>query len=286
VNWTPGDNQFIYAFYARGYKSGGINNGLPFKPEIVDDYEVGWKTSLAEKHLQVQLGAFYMNYQDMQQPAFLVQPFGTGLSQAGAIQNIGSSTIQGLEASLNGAFGNFQFQLSAGYTDSNLGGISTIDTRFLPRNTNIGGNNYVPGCNPGQTPVIIGGIPSCYDYANSPALKSLAGSENLYSPTVSYNVNASYGFPLRNGAKITPRASYAHVDHSFSSLFQSDNFYRIDPRDLWNFSLTYEMQTWDIQAFCNNCSDETYIAAVEGGNGNRVIYGNPVSAGIRFHKRF
>ena len=43
VNWTPTDNQFIYAFYARGYKSGGINNGLAFLPENVDDVEIGWK---------------------------------------------------------------------------------------------------------------------------------------------------------------------------------------------------------------------------------------------------
>jgi hypothetical protein len=41
-----------------------------------------------------------------------------------------------------------------------------------------------------------------------------------------------------------------------------------------------------VQLFCNNCSDQTYIAAVEGGTGNRLIYGNPQSVGIRFHKRF
>ena len=287
ANWTPSPNQFLYAFYARGYKSGGINNGLPFKPELVDDYEVGWKTSLFDRHMQLQLGAFYMDYKDMQQPAFLVNPSSSGqLSQANAIQNIGDSTIDGIEASLNAAFGNFNLQVSAGYVSSDLGGITTIDSRLLPRNTLIGNNNYVPGCIPGQTPIIIGGVPSCYDYYGSPAAKSLSGAENLYSPKLSYNLSLNYGFPLPNGARITPRASWSHVDASYASLFQSDSFYRIDSRDLLNVSLEYELDTWNVQLFCNNCSDQTYIAAVEGGTGNRLIYGNPQSVGIRFHKRF
>jgi hypothetical protein len=96
----------------------------------------------------------------------------------------------------------------------------------------------------------------------------------------------NYGFPLPNGARITPRASWSHVDASYASLFQSDSFYRIDSRDLLNVSLEYELDTWNVQLFCNNCSDQTYIAAVEGGTGNRLIYGNPQSVGIRFHKRF
>jgi hypothetical protein len=47
-----------------------------------------------------------------------------------------------------------------------------------------------------------------------------------------------------------------------------------------------EREDWDIQAFCTNCADEAYIAAIEGGTGNRMIYGNPRSAGVRFRKDF
>ena len=133
---------------------------MPFAPEVVDDYEIGWKSALLDNHMQVQAGLFYMDYTEMQQPAFLIRPSGTGLSQSGAIQNIGDSTIQGVEASLDGVFGNFNFQVSAGYVDSDLGGITTVDARLLPPNTNIGGANYVPGCNPGQPPVIVGGVPA------------------------------------------------------------------------------------------------------------------------------
>ncbi len=237
VNWTPTGNQFIYAFFARGYKSGGINNGLAFDPENVDDVEIGWKTSILDKHLQIQVGAFDMDYKNMQQPAFIVRPFGTGLSAAGAIQNIGSSTVKGVEASLNGAFGEFSFQFSVGKVDSDLGGITTIDPRLLARNLFIGNNNYVPGCNAGQVPIVTGGVPNCFDYSTSSARRSLSGAANLYSPNLSYNFSLSYGFTLGNGAKLRPRASFAHVDESFASLFQTDNYFKIDERNLRNLSV-------------------------------------------------
>jgi hypothetical protein len=96
----------------------------------------------------------------------------------------------------------------------------------------------------------------------------------------------NYGFPLNNNRMLRPRLAFAHVDDSFASLFQSDNFFKIDQRDLVNLSLTYEAETWELQAYCNNCTDQHYIAAVEGVTGNRVIYGDPESIGLRFHKRF
>jgi iron complex outermembrane receptor protein len=286
VNWTPTPNQFFYAFYARGYKSGGINNGIAFDPENVGDVEIGWKAKILDRHLQVQAGLFNMDYKNMQQPAFLVVPFGKGPSQAGAIQNIGSSTVKGFEASLNGAFGQFSFDFGVGYVDSNLGGITTIDPRLLARNVFIGNNNYVPGCNPGQTPIVTGGVPNCFDYANSSANKSLSNASNLYSPKVSYNLSLNYAFPLKNGKTLRPRVAFAHVDKSYASLFQSDDYFKIDARDLVNVSLNYETESWELQVYCNNCSDQHYIAAVEGGTGNRVIYGDPESVGVRFHKRF
>jgi outer membrane receptor for ferric coprogen and ferric-rhodotorulic acid len=85
---------------------------------------------------------------------------------------------------------------------------------------------------------------------------------------------------------LRPRVAFAHVDKSYASLFQTDDFFKIDARDLVNVSVTYETASWELQVYCNNCSDQHYIAAVEGGTGNRVIYGDPESIGVRFHKRF
>ena len=287
LNWTPGDNQFIYGFFARGYKSGGVNGGTPFDRELVDDYEIGWKTTALDGRMQVQLGAFRMEYQQMQQPAFLIRPFSSGFnSAAGVIQNIGDSTIQGVELSVNAAFGGLGLNFSAGYTDSELGAISTVDTRLLSPLLNFGGGaGYVPGCGPGQAPYDPAlGVPpvpgvACFNYTGV----SLSGTANLYSPELSYTFSLDYAFPLSTGAVIRPRIGFSHQDESFSSLFQTDNYFRIDDRDLVNVSVSYEAEAWSLQAFCINCSDETYLAAVTNTN---AVYGTPRMAGVRFNRRF
>src|SRR5262249_11324813 len=190
------------------------------------------------------------------------------------------------EASLNGAFKQFGFNFGVGYVESDLGGIVTVDPRLLARNLFLGNNNYVSGCDPGQTPIVTGGVPNCFNYSTSTALKSLGGASNLYSPKLSYNLSLNYGIPLKNNRMLRPRLAFAHVDDSFASLFQSDSFFRIDKRDLVNLSLTYEAETWELQAYCNNCTDEHYIAAVEGVTGTGVIHGDPEPIGLRFHKKF
>jgi outer membrane receptor for ferric coprogen and ferric-rhodotorulic acid len=82
---------------------------------------------------------------------------------------------------------------------------------------------------------------------------------------------------------IRPRIGFSHQDESFSSLFQTDNYFRIDDRDLVNVSVSYEAEAWSLQAFCINCSDETYLAAVTNTN---AVYGTPRMAGVRFNRRF
>jgi iron complex outermembrane receptor protein len=281
LNWSPTDDQFIYVFYARGYKSGGVNGGLRFEEEIVDDYEIGWKSEILDGRMQVQLGAFYMDYAQMQQSAFQVS---TTTTSGLEILNIGASTIQGLEASLDAVFGNLGVNFSAGYTSSDLGNLSLIDSRFLPPSINLGAGNYVRGCAPGESPVPGpgGGPPSCYDYSNE--YVSLSNTDNVFSPELSYTLSLDYGFPLRSGATIRPRIAFSHVDEQYSSLFQ-EAFFRLDERDLTNVSITYEKEAWTLQAYCNNGSDEVYISSV-GLGGATVLYGSPKTAGVRFNARF
>ena len=99
-------------------------------------------------------------------------------------------------------------------------------------------------------------------------------------------MNLDYGFQLENGATLRPRVAFSHSDSAFASLFQSDNFYRIDERELVNVSLAYEAAAWELQAYCNNCSDEVFIAGVGDVTGYRVVYGDPRSVGVRFRKSF
>ncbi|WP_373490973.1 TonB-dependent receptor [Parasphingorhabdus sp.] len=68
------DDNLIYASYARGYKSGGINPPLQpifevpesFLPEQVDSFEIGSKNTFGNGALQLNLTAFYYKYKNLQ----------------------------------------------------------------------------------------------------------------------------------------------------------------------------------------------------------------------------
>lgn len=291
LNWTPGDEHFVYMFYTKGYKSGGVAGGLVFENEIVDDYEFGYKGTLLDGRMQIQTGIFYMDYQKMQQQAFLVRTANDPIifSDDGAIVNIGDSTIQGIEFEMNARFGGLGFNLGLGYTDSDLGSLQTVDARFLDPALNFAGGNFVPGCLPNETPMpdVYGpGAPSCFDYLNSPAAVSLANSDNLFSPELSYNFSIDYAFEVGSGAVIRPRLAYSSTDTAFSSLFQSDTYFQIDERENLNVSIAYETDDWSVSFYCNNCSDEVNITSVTTGNSSEVLYNSPRTAGIQFRYDF
>ena len=59
-----------YISWNRGFKSGGFNSSLPtqpaYRPETLDDYEIGEKTTLFRGRLRVNTAMFYYNYRNIQ----------------------------------------------------------------------------------------------------------------------------------------------------------------------------------------------------------------------------
>lgn len=74
-------NSLVYARYAKGYKSGGLNDllnpfalgadGNPvginrFKPEKLDSYEIGYKAELFDRRVRVTAAAYHYDYRNLQ----------------------------------------------------------------------------------------------------------------------------------------------------------------------------------------------------------------------------
>lgn len=69
LNYQTNDATLLYASVTRGFKSGVINVGSRndvINPEYVWSYELGLKTATADRKLQANLAAFYMDYTDLQ----------------------------------------------------------------------------------------------------------------------------------------------------------------------------------------------------------------------------
>jgi iron complex outermembrane recepter protein len=274
VNWEPSDNQFFYAFYARGYKAGQLVNpgAEPVNEELVDDYEMGWKGTLLDGALYAEFGVFFMDYTDMQMSVLSA----TAIDTIGGFQNIGDSEIKGFESSIRTNLGGLNLNASLGYTKSELGDVTVLNTAALNFDSGEGRGigDSSKGCvvSPGQI---------CNDY--SPYSVTLSGASNLNSPELSYNISIDYPIELGNGT-LTPELAYSYADESYNNLLQfpGDSYYIRDERKILNFNLSYDIDDWSLQGFVTNVTDELYNEQA----GDSYIYGDPRTIGFRARMNF
>ncbi|HTU66164.1 MAG TPA: TonB-dependent receptor [Steroidobacteraceae bacterium] len=125
------DDVLLYGSVSRGVKSGGVNpsvpptvaGGLPasetlfIEPEIALDYELGVKTELFERRLQLNANLFWTDVDDYQ-AARLGNFTGTGISTQ-ILGNIGSVRTRGVELEIASVpVEGLTVQLTASYNDA------------------------------------------------------------------------------------------------------------------------------------------------------------------------
>ncbi len=298
LNWSPTDDDFLYAFYARGYKA-GTHQGTGVQPEQIDDYELGWKGSLFDGAFSGDINFYYMDYKDLQGTAW--NGDATGMDTTNS--NIGDATIRGIEASGQMYFGNLGINFSVAFSDSEVNGITTLNEASLPgwaENDQGGTFDWLPQCGTGNITAFGNGSPTqastarvpdpsdatltipngnCFDY--TPFLLELNGDPQVQAPELSYNIAIDYEFAWMGGT-LTPRLSFSHTDESYSNVIQTD-YYRNDERDITDFTLAYDKDDWTVQLYIRNLTDETYIASARDG---WIGYGAPQTYGLRARLNF
>ena len=74
VSYRLNESLMTYITYSEGFKGGGVNfretipnfGSIPFDPESVTQYEIGFKSDWFERRLRVNASAFHTNYNDIQ----------------------------------------------------------------------------------------------------------------------------------------------------------------------------------------------------------------------------
>lgn len=119
VQYHPNDDVMIYGSWSKGYKTGGwttrLSNPLPTAPDFDEEkattWEVGLKSMLIDRKLQLNAAAFTTKYAGIQ------LNFQQGVSPT--IQNAGDARIKGFEVELTAApIDAFLITASVGFTDS------------------------------------------------------------------------------------------------------------------------------------------------------------------------
>jgi len=263
LNWKLDGENLLYVFAARGYKPGGFNSvESRFDPEIVLNYEAGWKSTLLAGQLRTQLAFFYNDYSDFQ---FDVRELATG---QGGIRNVASGTIQGVEAQVEGQFGAFAFDAGFAYVDSDLDGFTFVNERRLPP------GNLGPQCSSGMP----SSPPLCFDY--NPFMTTTSGGPNLYSPEWTYNAGVEYTLRAANGTTITPRLNYAYVDSRYTYIAYSPVSDRLDGYGLLSALLMFRRGDWHVTAYGTNLADKQYVSGHASASLNE-FYGPPREYGVR-----
>lgn len=154
LDWKPSPDTLIYASYNRGSKSGGFTfstgtpfptqivdtlNNIPYRPETLNDYEIGLKTKIGNA-TQLNIAAFYYDYQNYQA---YVQVFATQV-----VRNL-PAKIKGIEADLTTRpMRGLTVQLSGALQDSEVRDVLlpdgvTVQTARLPQAPGFSGNALV-----------------------------------------------------------------------------------------------------------------------------------------------
>jgi outer membrane receptor protein involved in Fe transport len=123
------DDMLGYATFSQGFRAGGTNDqtaaaiaGITIPPgfgsDSVDNYEIGFKSTLMDRKLVFNAAAFYMDWTDIQVTQRAIAPGGLSFAYRG---NGGAAVAKGLEFELQ-AYPTDALQLGAtfGYTDGEL----------------------------------------------------------------------------------------------------------------------------------------------------------------------
>lgn len=104
VSYDITPDKMLYALYSRGYRGGGFNGRpatigaatIPYEPETLDNFELGFKTEWLARTLRVNGSIFLMKYKDMQQDLDVPAP-GTSTGRENRTINAASAELKGVE---------------------------------------------------------------------------------------------------------------------------------------------------------------------------------------------
>jgi iron complex outermembrane receptor protein len=276
LDYTPTSDILTYIKYSRGYRAGTIapNVTAPYnivRPEKVDTYELGAKTSFAQPvHGIFNVAVFYNNFTDQQlQLGFDAAP-GAPVSPTAAPINAGKSRIWGVE--LESSITPFK-----GFT---------LDGSYTYLNTQIRALQSFP--TPAGALYVVDGA-------------QRVGDPLALSPKNKYTLTATYTLPLGDPiGKISVGATFAHTDSQLtnysdrnSSFAVFQNLGNLPATDLLNLNLGWN-SVWgkpvDLAFFATNVTNKQYYTFIPGiaiGTGFETAQlGEPRMYGARIRLRF
>ena len=251
AQYALSDDLMVYGQYSTGFKGGGVNprpffvqQALPFGPETLEAYELGFKSDLFDRAVRLNVAAFLSKYKDIQLTLNNCTAItGAGFGAPCALPvNAGDADVKGLEAeitirpvdglTIDGAASYLDFDYTRFGTFS-----STNTTTNVTTTVAVGGPTNLSG-------------PQAGDYAP-------------FTPKWKWSFGIQYEFDLGEVGFVTPRFDAAYQGTVFGSAAnRSSN--QIDAYTVANGRLTWNNEGEDLSVSLavTNLFDEYYLLTV------------------------
>jgi iron complex outermembrane recepter protein len=226
--WTP--TIMTYAQYSTGFRGGGVNprpfipqQEVPFKPETLRSAEIGLKSDLFDRHLRLDVSAFYSKYTNIlfiNSSPTIVNGAVLSINNLTPV-NVGSADIKGVEAEWEWhPVGGLEIDGSLSYLDFKLTSIN-------------------------QSAATIAGV-------------SLATQEP-YAPDRMASLAIQYDIPLGSAGSLVPRLD-AQYQAGFYTDISNTALGRVGGRTLANAHLTWRSPKdgWEASVAVMNLTDKFY----------------------------
>ncbi|GAB3111076.1 TonB-dependent receptor [Aestuariicella hydrocarbonica] len=247
LNFELSDSLSVYGRYAQGYKAGGLNlNGtigqtpgnpvanldtLQFDPEDTESYEVGVKSFLFDRTLQLNATVFYQTVTDFQVNSF----DGVGFT----LQNAGEIEGQGLEI-------DYSWNPTENWIIS--GGLVLQDIEYADFKT--GSTTIAQQEAAGLQARAEGVVPP----------QDLTGETPNFVSDVTYAGSVTYLHELNSDLMLKLGTSYRYRS-DYTTGQDNDSFTENDDYWIWNANVTLAAmdESWAIELWGKNLTDEEVI---------------------------
>ena len=234
LSYKAAPDILLYASYARGAKSGGLNlTAIPatvprtVRPEQVDSYETGLKSELFDRTLTLNLAAYWIDISDYQ--TVISEQLPGTVTPLSYLANIPSARSRGIEGdAVWSPVPTLSFSASAAFTDATY-------------------RSYLNGPAPVETGAAIADLSG----------RRLAGVSRF-----AYTLGADLARPI-GAVDLYSRADWSYRS-SFYTAVSDSRFSRVPAYGLLNLRIGVrdKMRRWDIAFWARNLLDKDYFQAL------------------------
>ena len=243
AQFQPSRDLMVYATYATGYKGPAIDslNGQikRVKPETVESYEAGVKSTLWEGRMILNASIYRSDFTDFQAQALDL----TSATPRLGLTNAGLMRAQGIEVETT-------IKLAEGLTVG--GSVSYNDAQF---------KDYTGACYTGQpTSTTVG--QGCYALPGSPGtfVANYAGARLTNSPKWSYNLNAAYERSLTAELKLDASVNWLWRDDSYAITADPKSMVKAYGMLNANIGVGRDNGAWRLGLYARNLLDKRFYA--------------------------